>query len=101
MAGTWRINLPDGLPENNLSILLNQSYQKVTGNIGDARGRALSHAAVQGQRIELGVPASGGIYQFDAQVSGDQMKGTVEVKGKGKLPFTGTRTAPGKAIGWQ
>ena len=101
VAGTWQITLPEGLPERSLSVLLNQSYQNVSGNIGDARGRALSHALLRGDRIELGVPASGGIYQLAGQVSGDRMSGTVEVKGKGKLPFVASRTAPGKAIGWQ
>ena len=101
VAGTWRISLPEGLPENSFSVLLSQSYQKVSGNIGDARGRALSHATLQGDQIEFGVPAGGGIYQLAGQVSDDRMTGTVEVKGKGKLPFTATRTAPGKANGWQ
>ena len=58
-------------------------------------------AIQQPSRTEIGVPASGGIYQLAGQVSGDRMTGTVEVKGKGKLPFSATRTAPGKAIGWQ
>ena len=101
VAGTWRINLPDGLPESTLSVLLNQSYQSVSGNVGDARGRALSNALLRGDRIELGVPTGSGIYQFAGQVSGDRISGTVEVKGKGSLPFSATRTAPGKAIGWQ
>ena len=101
VAGTWQISLPDGLPERSVAIVLSQSYQNVSGNIGDARGRALSHAVLRGDRIELGVPASGGIYQFAGQVNGDRMSGTVEVKGKGKLPFSASRTAPGKAIGWQ
>ena len=101
VAGTWQIALPDGLPDRTLPLLLSQSYQSVSGNVGDARGRTLSHALLRGDRIEIGVPASGGIYQLAGQVSGDRMTGTVEVKGKGKLPFTATRTAPGKAIGWQ
>ena len=101
VAGTWQIALPDGLPERSLSVVLSQSYQNVSGTIGDARGRSLSNALLRGDRIELGVPTSGGIYQFAGQVSGDRMTGTVEVKGKGRLPFTASRTAPGKAIGWQ
>ena len=101
VAGTWQITLPDGMPERSLSVLLHQSYQNVSGNVGDARGRALSNALLRGDRIELGVPTSGAIYQFAGQVSGDRMTGTVEVKGKGRLPFTAARTAPGKAIGWQ
>ena len=100
VAGAWQITLPDGSPERDLSVLLNQSYQNVSGNVGDARGRALSHALLRGDRIELGAPTGGSIYQFSGQVSGDRMTGTVEVKGKGKLPFSATRTAPGKAIGW-
>ena len=101
VAGTWQITLPDGLPERSLSVLLHQSYQNVSGNVGDARGRTLSNTLLRGDRIELGVPTSGGIYQFAGQVRGDRMTGTVEVKGKGLLPFTAARTAPGKAIGWQ
>ena len=101
VAGTWQISLPEALPERSVSIVLSQSYQNVSGTIGDARGRALSHASLQGDRIELGIPAGGGIYQLAGQVAGDRMTGTVEVKAKGRLPFTATRTAPGKAIGWQ
>src|SRR5262245_36549047 len=84
VAGTWRIDLPEGLADGSLSVLLSQSYQRVSGTIGDARGRALAHATLRGDRVELGVPASVGIYQLAAQVSGDRMTGTVEVKGKGK-----------------
>jgi hypothetical protein len=101
VAGTWELNLPEGLPERSVEISLNQSYQQISGHVGAARSRTLANASLRGDRIELGVPASGNVYQFAGQVSGDRMTGTVEVKGKGKLPFTATRTAPGKAIGWQ
>jgi len=58
--------------------------------------RPLKHAALRGDRIELMLP-----YGLAAgQVNGEKIEGTIDVAGRGKLPFTATRTAPGRAVGW-
>ncbi len=101
VAGTWQIALPEGLAERSAEISLQQSYQKVSGSVGGARGRILAHSLLRGDRIELGVPIGAVTYQLAGQVSGERMTGVIDVPGKGKLPFSASRTAPGKALGWQ
>lgn len=101
VAGTWRLALPDGAGERSAELSLTQSYQKVSGSAGGPKGRALSHASLRGDRLEFTLPIGTRNLLASAQVSGDQMTGTIDVPGRGKLPFTATRTAPGKANGWQ
>jgi hypothetical protein len=101
VAGTWRLSLPEGLATRSAEVSLQQSYQKVRGSIGGASGRPLANAQLRGDQIELGVLVAGAVVQLAGRVNGDQIIGTAEVRGKGKLPFTATRIAPGKAIGWQ
>lgn len=100
VAGTWSVNLPDGLPERSTELTLSQSYQKVSGSVSGARSQRLEFATLRGDRIEFKLPVGSATYNAAGQVNGDRLSGTIEVKGKGKLPFTATRTAPGKAIGW-
>ncbi|MCC6535787.1 MAG: class I SAM-dependent methyltransferase [Burkholderiales bacterium] len=100
VAGTWRFSLPEGMPQRSAEIQLQQSYQKITGTISGAKARPLAHAALRGERIELALPLGGRNYVASGQVSGERIEGTIEVAGRGKLPFSATRTAPGKAVGW-
>jgi hypothetical protein len=101
VAGTWQISLPEGSAERRAEVTLSQSYQRVSGNVGGSAGRPLTHALLRGERIELGVPIGGTIYQLSGHVNGDRMAGSVEARGKAKLPFTAARIASGKAEGWQ
>ena len=96
VAGTWQLTLPDGLPRRSAEVVLQQTYQKIAGTIAGPKGQPLKHAALRGDRIELMLP-----YGLAAgQVSGERIEGTIDVKGRGKLPFTATRTTPGRAVGW-
>ncbi len=96
VAGTWQLMLPDGLPRRSAEVVLQQTYQKIAGTIAGPKDQPLKHAALRGDRIELMLP-----YGLAAgQVNGERIEGTINVKGRGKLPFTATRTAPGRAVGW-
>ena len=54
---------------------------------------------LRGDRIELMLPLGKAAYLATGQVSGERIEGTIDVAGR-KLPFTATRTAPGRAVGW-
>jgi hypothetical protein len=100
VAGTWQIALPEGAAGRTAEFSLSQAYQKITGKLGGTNGRSLSHALLRGDRIELDLPIGGTTYSLAAQVNGERMSGMLEMPGKGKRPFTATRTAAGKAVGW-
>jgi hypothetical protein len=100
VAGTWQFALPEGLPRRNAEVELQQAYQKISAKLAGAQGRALKHAALRGDRIELTLPVGNASYLATGQVSGERIEGTIEVAGRGKLPFTATRTQAGRAIGW-
>jgi hypothetical protein len=96
VAGTWQFKLADGAPRRSAEVVLQQTYQKIAASIAGPKGQPLKHAVLRGDRIELMLPdglAAG-------QVDGERIEGTIDVKGRGKLPFTATRTASGRAIGW-
>ena len=101
VAGTWQVALPAGLPERSTQVNLQQRYQSISGTAGGASGKTLKHAALRGAQIELSLPLGTRDYLATGQVDGDRIEGTVEVAGRGKLPFSATRIAPGRAIGWQ
>jgi len=100
VAGTWRMSLPEGLPERSTELTLTQSYQKVAGNVAGGRNQSIEFASLRGDRIELKLPVGASAYVASGLVNGDRITGTIEVAGRGKLPFSAVRTAPGKAIGW-
>lgn len=101
VAGTWQITLPEGLAERNAQVVFQQSYQKISGSTADTRGRPLKHASLSGERIELILPVGNRELLLNGRVSGERMEGTIDVRGRGKLPFTANRVAVGKAIGWE
>jgi len=100
VAGTWQLSLPEGLPPGTPQLSLQQRYQKISGTLLAPRGKALKHAALRGDRIEFSLSIGARSYVAVGEVDGDRIVGTMEVAGRGKLPFTATRIAPGKAIGW-
>lgn len=99
VAGTWQLALPEGLPRRSAEVVVRQAYQKIAAQLGGANGRSLEHAVLRGDRIELLLPLDKNAYLAAGQVRGARIEGTIEVAGR-KLPFTATRTAPGRAVGW-
>jgi SAM-dependent methyltransferase len=101
VAGTWQFDLPSGFPERSLQVSLQQSYQRISGNTVGARAQPLKFATLRGDRIELAVPMGGRDQVLVGQVRGDRIEGAIEARGRGKLPFTASRIAAAKAIGWE
>jgi len=100
VAGTWQFSFPEGLPERNVQVSLQQSYQRISGNTIGANAAPLRFATLRGERIELAVPMGKGDQIVTGVVKGDRIEGSIELRGKGKLPFTASRTASAKAMGW-
>lgn len=100
VAGTWQFSFPEGLPERNVQVSLQQSYQRISGNTIGANAVPLRFATLRGERIELAVPMGKGDQIVTGVVKGDRIEGSIELRGKGKLPFTASRTASAKAMGW-
>jgi hypothetical protein len=100
VAGRWQFALPEGLPRRSSELVVQQAYQKIAASLPGAQGRPLKHATLRGNRIELMLPVGTASYLASGQIDGDRIEGTIEVGSRGKLPFTATRTAPGRAVGW-
>ncbi|MCC7456776.1 MAG: class I SAM-dependent methyltransferase [Nitrospira sp.] len=100
VAGTWQFSFPEGLPERTVQVSLQQSYQRISGNTIGANAVPLRFATLRGERIELAVPMGKGDQIVSGVVKGDRIEGSIELRGKGKLPFTASRTANANAIGW-
>jgi len=100
VAGTWQVALPEGLGRRSAELVVQQAYQKISVSLAGAQNRPLEHAALRGDRIEMMLPVGAVAYLAAGQVKGDRIEGTVDVAGRGKLPFVATRTAPGRAVGW-
>jgi len=100
IAGTWQFNFPESFPERTVQVSLQQSYQRISGNTMGTSAVPLRFATLRGDRIELAVPMGKGDQILTGVIKGDRIEGNVEIRGKGKVPFTASRTASAKAIGW-
>jgi hypothetical protein len=100
VAGTWKIAWPRQLSATHTDVVLQQTYQEISGRIGSAQGRPLQHATLRGDRIELLLPMGGSSRLLEGKVEGARIDGTIEIPGRGKLPFTATRIVETRALGW-
>jgi hypothetical protein len=100
VAGTWKVAWPRQLSSADTEVVLQQAYQEISGRIGGVHGRPLQHAALRGDRIELLLPLGRSSHLLEGKVEGARIEGIIEIPGRGKLPFTATRTAAARALGW-
>ncbi|HVF49061.1 MAG TPA: amidohydrolase family protein [Pyrinomonadaceae bacterium] len=101
VSGTWSLRVNTGgigeTPEVNITLLLQQQGDRITGSIQGPLGTSQIANASQGAAGELRftVPVQIGGQTTEANfvgaVTGNEMRGTVEIVGRGSGTFTGTR----------
>jgi hypothetical protein len=84
----WRISTPRG--DRNYTLRLQQEFQEIKGSVSSQEGRQLSitDAKLTGDRVGFTVKYKHDepnkqevVMQFNGQISGDTIKGTVEIRG--------------------
>jgi hypothetical protein len=100
VAGTWKVTWPAELSRTPTEVVLQQSYQRVSGRLAGAQGRPLQHVALRGERIELMLPLAGRQHLLEGKVDGGRIDGTIALPGRNKLRFSAVRTAEARAQGW-
>lgn len=100
VAGTWQIRLPGAEPTPTVEIILQQSFQRISGNTVGNDAQELKIATLLGDRIDLAVPFGKSVLTLKGRVVGDRIEGIIDGRGKTKPAFSAIRVASGNAIGW-
>jgi SAM-dependent methyltransferase len=101
--GTWQMSIPTPTGERHYLLRLQQRYQEVRGTVSAEREALLiTHATLAGDHLRFTVSTGtqGAEVQmsFDGRVSGDAMRGSVEVHGgalAGRYDWTSQRDVKG------
>jgi imidazolonepropionase-like amidohydrolase len=100
-TGTWTLNVNLGEGETAVTLILQQEGEQLRGSIQGALGSGqISSASVgQGGDLRFTVPINiGGLTTeatFTGTISGNEMRGTIQVVGRSPGSFTGTRPGGG------
>jgi imidazolonepropionase-like amidohydrolase len=100
-TGTWTLNVNLGEGETIVTLTLQQEGEQLRGSIQGALGSGqLSSASIgQGGDLRFTVPINVGGLTTDATftgtLSGNEMRGTIQVVGRAPGSFTGTRAGTG------
>lgn len=93
VSGKWRLNV-EGPGGGRYELDLKQKFQTFKGTASDGtKVSPLDVTELSGERIRFGVPAEPGRHIFVGRVSGDTMRGTVDLAGgRGAARWTAVRT---------
>jgi SAM-dependent methyltransferase len=101
--GVWRMSVPAPTGERRYLLRIQQQYQEVRGTVS-AEGEAtlIANATLTGDQLRFavitGIKGEEVRMSFDGRVSGDAMRGSVEVQGgamAGRYDWTSQREAAG------
>lgn len=99
--GTWTLNVNLGEGETALTLVLQQEGEQLRGSIQGAlgSGQIASASIGQGGDLRFTVPINvGGLTTeatFTGTLTGNEMRGTVQIVGRAPGSFTGTRSGGG------
>ena len=86
VTGKWSGTFtPDsGEGDQPLFLILTQDENKLTGSGGpdESEQHPMQNGKVEGDHVTFEVPAGGGKFTFDLKVTGDELKGNLQVEGK-------------------
>jgi hypothetical protein len=86
-SGTLKITGPDGQTQGDtIHLILKQDGGKLTGTAGPSAGEQLpiENGTVEGAKITMEVPVSGGAFKLVVALEGDHLKGEVTVAAGGQ-----------------
>jgi hypothetical protein len=104
-SGTWTLNVNLGEGETVITLMLQQEGEQLRGSIQGTLGSGQISSASIGQSgdLRLTVPINiGGLTTeatFTGTISGNEMRGTIQVVGRAPGSFTGTRPTQPKDTG--
>jgi SAM-dependent methyltransferase len=101
VEGLWQMSVPTSTGERHYRLRLQQRYQEVHGTMSAEREAILiTNATLVGERLRFtvitGIQSEEVHMSFDGRVSGDAMRGSVEVEGgpmTGRYDWTSQRDA--------
>lgn len=103
-SGTWSLRVSMGDPrEASVTLTLQQEGERLSGSIqGDLGSASIANASIgQGGDVRFTAPVNiGGLSTeatFDGTITGNEMRGTVQVVGRAPGSFTATRPGSGSA----
>jgi hypothetical protein len=107
LSGTWNLTVNLGQIEKRGSVTLEQQGERLTGSIAGLLGRGeISNASATASgevhfSVPLEVEGQTKEVTFDGTLSGDEIRGTVNVVGMAPGSFTATRARLGLPLGAQ
>ena len=99
VTGTWNLNVNLGQGEKTVTLNLQQEAERLSGSISGSLGTGeISNASVVGGEVRftvaLEIEGQTKEATFTGTLTGDQIRGTVNIVGLAPGSFTGTRARP-------
>ena len=94
--GTWKVSMQTPLGERKMTVILKADGGALTGKVvGDDGGEAeIFDGKLDGDKVTFKTSITKPMQlmlQVNGLVAGDKISGTVEARGVGSMPFSGTR----------
>src|ERR1700682_2294950 len=94
--GTWKVSMRTPLGERRMTVTLKAAGDTLTGKVVGDNGNAteIFDGKLSGNSVAFRAAIASPMpltLQVNGLVAGDKISGTVEARGVGSMPFTGTR----------
>jgi hypothetical protein len=94
--GTWKVSMQTPLGERRMTVSLKAAGDALTGKVvgDDGNSTEIFDGKLNGNNVSFKTSITSPMQltlQVNGVVAGDKISGTVEARGVGSMPFTGTR----------
>ena len=92
MTGKWNVVTQLPIGSGNPSFDITQDGKQLTGTYSGALGEATVTGSIEGKEFKISFTASNVECEYAGTLDGDEISGTVSLKGLGEGTFKGTRS---------
>ena len=94
--GTWKVSMQSPLGERKMTVILKADGNALTGKVvgDDGSETEIFDGKLDGDKVSFKTSITKPMQlmlQVNGMVAGDKISGTVEARGVGSMPFSGTR----------
>jgi hypothetical protein len=95
--GTWKVSMQTPIGERRMTVTLKAAGDALSGKVvgDDGNATEIFDGKLNGNSVSFKAAITSPMpltLQVNGLIAGDKISGTVEARGVGSMPFTGTRT---------